>query len=67
MTTEPVFHRPKYAADMAQQLLKPSALQVQVRSGVFLSGIRRIGKTTFLRQDLIPAPRVRIPVASIEP
>lgn len=40
---------------MAQQLLKPSALQVQVRSGVFLSGIRRIGKTTFLRQDLIPA------------
>jgi len=37
MTTEPVFHRPKYAADMAQQLLKPSALQVQVRSGVFLS------------------------------
>lgn len=55
MTTEPVFHRPKYAADMAQQLLKPSALQVQVRSGVFLSGIRRIGKTTFLRQDLIPA------------
>ena len=55
MTTEPVFHRPEYAADMAQQLLKPSALQVQVRSGVFLSGIRRIGKTTFLRQDLIPA------------
>lgn len=55
MTTEPVFHRPKYAADMAQQLLRPSALQVQVRSGVFLSGIRRIGKTTFLRQDLIPA------------
>lgn len=55
MPTEPVFHRPKYAADMAQQLLSPSALQVQVRSGVFLSGIRRIGKTTFLRQDLIPA------------
>ena len=55
MTTEPVFHRPTYAADMAQQLLRPSALQVQVRSGVFLSGIRRIGKTTFLRQDLIPA------------
>jgi hypothetical protein len=40
---------------MAQLLLRPSALQVQVRSGVFLSGIRRIGKTTFLRQDLIPA------------
>lgn len=55
MTPEAVFHHPQYAADMAQQLLKPSALQMQVRSGVFLSGIRRIGKTTFLRQDLIPA------------
>lgn len=53
--SEPVFHRPEYAAAMAQQLLQPTALQVQVRSGVFLSGIRRIGKTTFLRQDLIPA------------
>lgn len=55
MTTESVFHRLEYATDMAQQLLKPNALQVQVRSGVFLSGIRRIGKTTFLRQDLVPA------------
>jgi len=54
MQSSPVFHRPKYASDMAQQLLKPTALQLQVRSGVFLSGIRRIGKTTFLRQDLIP-------------
>ena len=50
-----VFHRSQYATDMARQLLQPNALQVQVRSGVFLSGIRRIGKTTFLRQDLIPA------------
>ncbi|PSJ19590.1 ATPase, partial [Halomonas sp. ND22Bw] len=24
-------------------------------SGVFLSGIRRIGKTTFIRQDFVPA------------
>lgn len=55
MAPAPIFHRPQYAADMAQQMLKPSALQVQVRSGVFLSGIRRTGKTTFLRQDLIPA------------
>ena len=55
MPPESVFHRPEYAANMAEQLLKPSALQLQVRSGVFLSGIRRIGKTTFLRQDLIPA------------
>ncbi len=55
MAENPFFHRPQYAKDLAQQLLKPTALQLQVRSGVFLSGIRRIGKTTFLRQDLIPA------------
>ena len=55
MSIAPVFHRDSYARDTAQQLLRPTALQVQVRSGVFLAGIRRIGKTTFLRQDLIPA------------
>ena len=55
MTATSLYHREQYAKDLAQQLLKPTALQVQVRSGVFLSGIRRIGKTTFLRQDLIPA------------
>ena len=54
MASPDVFHRPEYAQDMALQLLQPSSLQLQVRSGVFLSGIRRIGKTTFLRQDLIP-------------
>ena len=54
MTSRDVFHRHEYAEDMARQLLQPSSLQLQVRSGVFLSGIRRIGKTTFLRQDLIP-------------
>lgn len=50
-----VFHRPEYALDMAKQLLHPTAFQTNIRSGVFLSGIRRIGKTTFLKQDLIPA------------
>lgn len=55
MQTAAFFHRTDYARETAQQLLRPSALQLQVRSGVFLSGIRRIGKTTFLRQDLIPA------------
>lgn len=55
MQTATLFHRPDYATDTAQQLLRPTGLQLQVRSGVFLSGIRRIGKTTFLRQDLIPA------------
>lgn len=55
MNPADLYHRADYARDMALQLLKPSALQLQVRSGVFLSGIRRIGKTTFLRQDLVPA------------
>lgn len=50
-----VFHRKTYADQMAQQLLQPSPLHMNVRSGVFLSGIRRVGKTTFLRQDLVPA------------
>jgi hypothetical protein len=55
MANSSLYHRTHYASDMAKQLLQPTALQLQVRSGVFLSGIRRIGKTTFLRQDLIPA------------
>jgi hypothetical protein len=50
-----IFHRTAYAQELAAQLLRPSALHKNVRSGVFLSGIRRVGKTTFLRQDLIPA------------
>lgn len=50
------FHRPAVAADMAQQLLHPKGLtKNNIRSGLFLGGLRRIGKTTFLRGDLIPA------------
>lgn len=49
------FHRPQLAIEMAEQLLKPKGLQVAVRSGLFLGGLRRIGKTTFLRSDLVPA------------
>lgn len=49
------FHRPKLASDMAEQLLQPKGLMKKVRSGLFLGGLRRIGKTTFLRGDLIPA------------
>ena len=37
MSIAPVFHRAIYARDTAQQLLRPTALQVQVRSGVFLA------------------------------
>jgi hypothetical protein len=41
---------------MAQQLLHPKGLtRNNIRSGLFLGGLRRIGKTTFLRGDLIPA------------
>jgi len=55
MADSSIFHRPEYAGMLAQQLLKPGPLDQALRSGVFLSGIRRIGKTTFVRQDLIPA------------
>lgn len=54
---EALFRRPADAAALSRQLLHPGALDEGVRSGVFLSGIRRVGKTTFLRQDLIPARR----------
>lgn len=50
------FRRPAIATDMAQQLLHPKGLtKNNIRSGLFLGGLRRIGKTTFLRGDLIPA------------
>lgn len=51
----PYFARPALASDMATQLLRPGVLQEGLRSGLFLSGLRRTGKTTFLRNDLIPA------------
>lgn len=51
------FHRLKLASDMADQLLQPKGLMKKVRSGLFLGGLRRIGKTTFLRGDLIPGWR----------
>ncbi len=49
------FHRTALATQMAQQLLRPSFLDTSLRSGLFLSGQRRVGKTTFLATDLIPA------------
>lgn len=55
MSDPNVFHRHAYAQALTQQLLHPGPLDQGLRSGVFLSGIRRIGKTTFVRQDLIPA------------
>ncbi len=50
-----VFKRPAYAQEIARDLLHPGPLKQAYQSGVFLSGDRRLGKTTFLRQDLIPA------------
>ncbi len=50
-----VFKRPDYALEIARDLLHLSPLKAGLQSGVFLSGDRRLGKTTFLRQDLIPA------------
>ncbi|MGH8790946.1 MAG: aspartate/glutamate racemase family protein [Cupriavidus necator] len=40
---------------MARQLLHPGVLDEGLRSGLFLSGLRRTGKTTFLINDLVPA------------
>ena len=50
-----IFHRPEMASDLVRKLLRPSVLDEALRSGLFLSGMRRVGKTTFLRNDLIPA------------
>jgi predicted AAA+ superfamily ATPase len=50
-----IFLRPKLAASMAEQLLRQSALDTGLRSGLFISGLRRTGKTTFLRNDLMLA------------
>jgi hypothetical protein len=49
------FRRAALARQMAKKLLKPALLDRGLRSGLFLSGLRRTGKTTFLQQDLIPA------------
>ncbi len=51
----PIYRRPVIASQMARQLLHPGVLDEGLRSGLFLSGLRRTGKTTFLQNDLIPA------------
>lgn len=51
----PIYRRPALAQQMAAQLLNPGPLDEGLRSGLFLSGLRRTGKTTFLLNDLIPA------------
>lgn len=49
-----IYRRPELAGQMTQRLLNPGPLDVALQSGLFLSGQRRIGKTTFLLNDLIP-------------
>ena len=50
-----IYRRSELALGIARQLLDPGVLDEGLRSGLFLSGLRRTGKTTFLRNDLIPA------------
>ncbi len=50
----PIFQRPDLALALSNRLLRPDALQLTSRDGLFLTGVRRIGKTTFIRRDLIP-------------
>lgn len=49
-----IFQRPQLAHTMALRLLHPGVLDEGLRSGLFISGLRRQGKTTFLLNDLIP-------------
>jgi hypothetical protein len=49
-----IFHRPKLALEIARLLLRPTSLETRVRSGLFISGPRQTGKSTFLTQDVIP-------------
>lgn len=48
-----IYHRTELAQVLVERLLKPDILSS--RDGLFITGIRRIGKTTFIQQDLIPA------------
>jgi predicted AAA+ superfamily ATPase len=49
-----IYHRRQMAEDLAERLIHPSMLDRPLRSGLFLSGMRRTGKSTFLKEDLIP-------------
>lgn len=50
------FHRSRLAEQLIGQILGEDPL-VDQRNGLFLAAPRRVGKTTFLRQDLIPAAK----------
>lgn len=46
--------RVEYAEHIANKLLGRTRLTKSYKSGLFLSGIRRVGKSTFVKRDLIP-------------
>ena len=48
------FHRTAFAKALTKKLLAPDVLETTIRDGLFITGPRRIGKTTFIKQDLIP-------------
>ncbi|MCF8208879.1 MAG: ATP-binding protein [Rhodoferax sp.] len=50
-TQDPFFHRPELATALADQALDTS---LGTSGGMFLAAPRRTGKSTFLRQDLLP-------------
>ena len=55
MDKDPIYHRPELAQRLAAMLLGNDPLSAAGQSGLFLSAPRRTGKSTFLRNDLIPA------------
>lgn len=51
------YHRTALAEEMARQILHPQGLmETPLQAGVFLSGPRRIGKTTFGALTTMPSP-----------
>ena len=53
MAIDPFFHRRELAREFTGRILS-SAVLAPARSGLFLAAPRRTGKSTFLREDLIP-------------
>ena len=51
---DPFFHRPELAQQLSERILSDAVL-APARSGLFLAAPRRTGKSTFLREDLVPA------------
>ena len=54
MDKDVIFHRHDLAVRLADMLLGNDPLSDSGRSGLFMAAARRTGKSTFLRNDLIP-------------